>query len=37
MGLGKAIVAKKAVDNRRDRKQERREADEKTEKTEAKK
>jgi hypothetical protein len=37
MGLGKAVVAKKAVGNRRDRKEERKEGDKGPEKTETKK
>lgn len=37
MGLGKAIVAKRAVENRRDRKEDRKEGDKEPEKTETKK
>jgi hypothetical protein len=37
MGLGKIIVAKKVVENRRDRKEDRREGDGGPEKTEEKK
>ena len=37
MGLGRAIVAKNVIENRRDRKKDRRDGDEKDEKTEEKK
>lgn len=37
MGLGRAIVAKNVIENRRDRKKDRREGDEKDEKIEEKK
>jgi hypothetical protein len=37
MGLGRAIVAKNVIENRRDRKKDRRDGDDKDEKTEEKK